>query len=76
MWLEPARGLRLILTEDFGGVMADVLVNPAGQALVSPGQAAVTAGLGRAYIAADLRCIFGQSPKPTARCKCSAQPIS
>ncbi len=67
-----SRGLRLILTEDFGGVMADVLVNPAGQALVLQAKPPFRPAWVERYIAADLRCIFGQP----AETNCPVQMLS
>jgi len=55
------RGLRLLMTENFGGVLADVLVKPDGEIFVMQAKAPFREAWVRNYIAADLRCIFGRN---------------
>ena len=51
-------GLRFIMTENFGGVLADVLVNPAGQVFVLQAKPPFRPAWVKNYIAADLKCLF------------------
>lgn len=51
-------GLRLIMTENFGGVLADVLVKPDGKIFVMQAKAPFRPAWIEKYIAADLKCIF------------------
>src|SRR5439155_18465999 len=53
------RGLRLIMTENFGAVLADVLVNPEGKAFVMQSKPPFRRAWVELYIVADLKCIFG-----------------
>lgn len=55
------RGLRLIMTENFGGVMADVLVKPGGKVFVMKSKPPFRPTWVERYIAADLKCIFGDA---------------
>ena len=57
-----AHGLRLIVTENFGGVLADVLVKPDGQVIVLKARPPFRSTWVEKYIAADLKCIFGDAP--------------
>lgn len=57
-----AHGLRLIVTENFGGVLADVLVKPDGEAVVLKARPPFRPAWVENYIAADLKCIFGEAP--------------
>ena len=52
-------GLRLIMTENFGAVLADVLVNPEGKVFVMHSRPPFRRAWVERYIAADLKCIFG-----------------
>jgi len=52
------RGLRLIVTETFGGVLADVLVKPGGETFVLKASPPFRPAWVKNYIAADLKCIF------------------
>lgn len=54
-------GQRLIITENFGGVLADVLVTPDGKAHVMRSSRAFKPKWIERYIAADIRCLFGNS---------------
>ena len=57
------RGLRLIMTENFGAVLADVLVKPEGKVLVVQSKPPFRRSWVERYIAADLKCIFGNAPE-------------
>src|SRR5258705_288341 len=52
-------GLRLIMTENFGAVLADVLVNREGKVFVMQSKPPFRRAWVERYIAADLKCIFG-----------------
>ena len=54
-------GQRLIITENFGGVLADVLVTPDGKAHVMRSSRAFKPKWIERYIAADVRCLFGNA---------------
>ena len=54
-------GQRLIVTENFGGVLADVLVKPDGKSYVMRSSRAFKPKWIEQFIAADVRCIFGNS---------------
>ena len=54
-----AHGLRLVMTDNFGGVLADALVKPDGRVFVMKSRAPFRAVWVERYIAADLKCIFG-----------------
>jgi len=53
---------RLIVTENFGGVLADVLVTPDGTVRVMRSSRAFKPAWIRKYVAADLQCLFGTAP--------------
>jgi hypothetical protein len=55
-------GLRLIVTENFGSVLADVLVKPDGTVFVMRSSRMFKPAWIRNYVAADLKCIFGATP--------------
>ena len=55
-------GQRLIVTENFGNVLADVLVKPDGAVQVMRSSRAFKAEWIRRYMAADLQCVFGGAP--------------
>jgi len=55
-------GQRLIITENFGGVLADVLVKSDGTVHVMRSSSAFKPKWIRRYIAADLACLFGNAP--------------
>ena len=57
--LSEARGKRLIITENFGNVLADVLVKPDGTVHVMRASSAFPRRWIKRYIASDLQCIFG-----------------
>jgi len=52
-------GQRLVLTENFGSVLADVLLTPDGQAHVMKSSRAFKPKWIERYIAADVRCLLG-----------------
>lgn len=54
---------RLIVTENFGSVLADVLVKPDGSVRVMRASRAFKPAWIRDYMAADLQCIFGDAPR-------------
>jgi len=54
-------GQRLVLTENFGGVLADVLVTPNGEAHVMKSSRAFKPKWIERYVAADVRCLFGSA---------------
>ena len=61
--LNAAGGKRLIVTENFGSVLADVLMKPDGTVHVMRSSRAFKPKWIRRYIAADVECIFGSAPK-------------
>jgi len=65
-------GQRLIVTENLGGVLADVLVKPDGAVHVMRSSRAFTPQRIRRHLAADLQCIFGDLP----RADCPGQMLS
>lgn len=52
-------GRRLIVTENFGNVLADVLIKPDGEAVVMRSSRAFKPAWIRDYVATDVRCLFG-----------------
>lgn len=61
--LSAAGGKRLIVTENFGGVLADVLVKPDGSVHVMRSSRAFKPEWIRNHLAADLECLFGNGPR-------------
>jgi hypothetical protein len=61
--LSEKGGKRLIVTEHFGGVLADVLVKPDGEVRVIRAGSAFKPEWIRRYLAADVECIFGNAPR-------------
>ena len=61
--ISAAKGKRLIITENFGGVLADVLIQPDGTVHVMRSSRAFKPKWIRRYIAADVECLFGNNPK-------------
>ncbi len=55
---------RLIVTENFGGVLADVLLLPDGAVQVMRSSRSFHPKWIRRYLAADVECLFGTGPKP------------
>ena len=52
------RGLRLVMTENFGGLLADVLVKSDGKVFVMQSKPPFRPAWVERYIAADLKCVF------------------
>jgi hypothetical protein len=65
-------GQRLIVTENFGNVLADVLVKCDGTVFVMRSSRAIKAEWIRRFVAADLQCVFGDAP----RMDCPGQQLS
>ncbi|HEY5297490.1 MAG TPA: hypothetical protein VIK59_06165 [Verrucomicrobiae bacterium] len=61
--LRKSKGERLIVTENFGVPLADVLVKPDGKIFVMRSSQLFRAEWIRRYVAADVECIFGAAPK-------------
>ena len=61
--LSATNGLRLIMTENFGHVLADVLVKPDGSVQVVQAARPFRPEWVRRYVAADLVCLFGHGPE-------------
>ncbi len=61
--LSATGGRRLIVTENFGSVLADVLVKPDGSVHVMRSSRAFKPEWIRKYLAADLECLFGPGPR-------------
>ena len=61
--LSKTGGKRLIVTENFGNVMADLLVKPDGRVFVLRSSRMFPERYIRRLMAADLECIFGGTPK-------------
>jgi len=57
--LSETRGKRLVLTETFGIVVADLLVKPDGQVVVLKSSRIFPARYIRRLMAADVQCVFG-----------------
>ena len=53
-------GLRFIMTENFGGVLADVLVKPDGQIFVLQAKPPFRPAWVKNFIAVDLKCLFSE----------------
>ena len=58
-----AGAMRLVVTENFGGVMADLLVEPDGAVRLMRSGAVLRPVWIRRYVAGDLACLFGR-PAP------------
>ena len=56
-------GQRLIITENFGGVLADLLIKPDGAVHVLRSSRAFKESWIRRHIAADVQCLFGDAPR-------------
>ncbi len=59
--LSAAGGKRLVVTENFGNVLADVLITPDGTAHVMRSSRAFKPEWIRRYLAADVQCLTGGS---------------
>ncbi len=60
--LSETGGKRLIVTETFGNVMADVLVKPDGRVFVIKSSRMFPERYIRRLVVADLECVFGSAP--------------
>jgi hypothetical protein len=60
--LSAAGGKRLIVTQSFGQVLADVLIKPNGSVRVVRSSPMLRPEWIRRYVAADLECLFGDAP--------------
>lgn len=65
-------GQRLIITENFGGVLADLLIQPDGSVHVIRWSRAFKESWIRHHIAADVQCLFGDGPRE----KCPGRKLS
>jgi len=65
-------GQRLVITENFGNVLADLLVTPDGKAHVMRSSRAFKPKWIERYVAADVRCLFGNA----AQIDCPGQMLS
>jgi hypothetical protein len=54
-----SHGLRLVMADNFGGVLADVLVNQQGEVFVMRSKPPFRPAWIKRYVAADLKCVFG-----------------
>jgi hypothetical protein len=70
--LSATGGKRLIVTENFGNVLADVLVKPDGSVHVMKSSRAFKPEWIRQHLAADLECLFGDGPRDN----CPGQQLS
>lgn len=70
--LSASGGKRLIVTENFGGVLADVLIKPDGAVHVMRSSRAFKPKWIRTYLAADVACLFGDG----AKSDCPGQTLS
>jgi hypothetical protein len=61
--LSETGGKRLIVTETFGNVMADVLIKPDGRIFVMKSSRLFPEKYVRLLMAADVECVFGGAPK-------------
>ena len=59
--LSEAGGQRLIVTETFGNVMADVLIKPDGKVFVMKSSRLFPEKYIRRLVVADLECVFGNA---------------
>ena len=55
-------GMRLIVTENFGNVIADLLVGPDGAATIIRSSGLLRPEWITNYMASDLKCVFGATP--------------
>jgi hypothetical protein len=69
--LSESAGKRLIISQQLGQTMADLLVKPDGTVHVMQSSPAFKPNWVRKYVAADLECIFGKHPQK----KCPVQAL-
>ena len=62
--ISQTRGMRLIISESFGGQLADLLVKPDGSVHVMKAGAVFKKEWIEKYVADDLRCLFGKTDRP------------
>jgi hypothetical protein len=65
--LSERGGKRLVVTESFGSVMADLLVKPDGKVFVMKSSRMFPAKWVRRCMAPDLECLFGTTPAANCR---------
>jgi hypothetical protein len=70
--LSKTGGERLIVTENFGSELADVLVKPDGKIFVMRSSQLFRQEWIQCYVVADLECIFGDAPQK----KCQGKMLS
>jgi len=70
--LSESGGARLIVMENFGNVLADVLVQTNGAVHVMRSSPAFRSSWIERFMARDLQCLFGRNPDP----KCPVQVLS
>jgi hypothetical protein len=61
--ISEARGQRLVITENFGNVLGDVLVKRDGSVHVMRSSEAFRPEWIKRFVAADLKCVCDDSPK-------------
>ena len=61
--LSKTGGQRLIVTENFGAVLADVLVKPDGKIFVMRSSQLFRPEWIQYYVVADMECVFGDAPE-------------
>ena len=59
--LSPTGGVRVIMTESFGQVLADVLLKPDGTAYLMRRGSLLRPAWIKRYMVADLKCLFGKT---------------
>ncbi len=59
--ISAAAGKRLLVTENFGNVLADVLVKPDGAVRVMRSSAAFSPARIKRFVVPDLECVFGNA---------------
>ena len=69
--LSRAGGKRLVVTENFGAVLADVLVKPDGRVYVERSSALFRPEWIQRYLVSDLECVCGGAPPPDSTCQWS-----
>jgi hypothetical protein len=65
--VSEAGGQRLIVTENFGKVMADVLLKPDGTVHVMRSDTVFKPAWVRRFVASDFQCLFGTATKKKCR---------
>jgi hypothetical protein len=61
--VSPDRGQRLVITEQFGKVLADVLVQPGGNVHVVRSSRALRERWIREHVVADMQCVLDLAPE-------------